>query len=147
MALSLLGLFSINATKTYVHLRPGIHVETYQDTATFLRTHAQPNEIIVHTEWEDFPILFYHNASLRYLSGLDPTFFYKANPDRYTQWSTIMNAPTSEPLAAKIRDLFDASYLVVSPRRSEFIRALRADPDIVEQHKGRDLLVFSIQPQ
>ena len=40
----------------------------------WLSKNAEPGELIVNTDWDDFPKLFFYNPQLAYVSGLDPTY-------------------------------------------------------------------------
>ena len=40
----------------------------------WLAKNAEPGELIVNTDWDDFPKLFFYNPQLAYVSGLDPTY-------------------------------------------------------------------------
>lgn len=75
-------------------LKDGSDVTKYQAASQWLReqTESQAEQqgeyqpIVVHSDWDDFPQLFYYNSNVRYISGLDPTFLYRANPELHTVW-------------------------------------------------------------
>ncbi|HEY0174640.1 MAG TPA: hypothetical protein VGB98_26725 [Pyrinomonadaceae bacterium] len=46
----------------------------YKGGGEWLSRNADPGELIVNTDWDDFPKLFYYNPQLAYVSGLDPTY-------------------------------------------------------------------------
>ncbi|HEX8338445.1 MAG TPA: hypothetical protein VF621_17125, partial [Pyrinomonadaceae bacterium] len=48
--------------------------DLYKGGMEWLSKNAEPGELIVNTDWDDFPKLFYYNPRLAYVSGLDPTY-------------------------------------------------------------------------
>ena len=46
----------------------------YKGGSEWLARNADPGELIVNTDWDDFPKLFFYNPQLAYVSGLDPTY-------------------------------------------------------------------------
>jgi hypothetical protein len=48
--------------------------DLYKGGMEWLSKNTEPGELIVNTDWDDFPKLFYYNPHLAYVSGLDPTY-------------------------------------------------------------------------
>jgi hypothetical protein len=48
--------------------------DNYKGGGAWLSKNAEPGELIVNTDWDDFPKLFFYNPQLAYVSGLDPTY-------------------------------------------------------------------------
>ncbi|HEX7314212.1 MAG TPA: hypothetical protein VF297_09830 [Pyrinomonadaceae bacterium] len=48
--------------------------DLYKGGMEWLSRNAEPGELIVNTDWDDFPKLFYYNPKLAWVSGLDPTY-------------------------------------------------------------------------
>ena len=48
--------------------------DLYKGGMEWLSKNTDPGELIVNTDWDDFPKLFYYNPNLAYVSGLDPTY-------------------------------------------------------------------------
>jgi hypothetical protein len=46
----------------------------YKGGGAWLSKNAERGELIVNTDWDDFPKLFFYNPQLAYVSGLDPTY-------------------------------------------------------------------------
>jgi len=46
----------------------------YKGGGAWLSQNVEPGELIVNTDWDDFPKLFFYNPQLAYVSGLDPTY-------------------------------------------------------------------------
>lgn len=48
--------------------------DLYKGGVEWLSKNAEPGELIVNTDWDDFPKLFFYNPHLAWVSGLDPTY-------------------------------------------------------------------------
>ena len=48
--------------------------DLYKGGVEWLSKNAEPGELIVNTDWDDFPKLFFYNPRLAWVSGLDPTY-------------------------------------------------------------------------
>jgi hypothetical protein len=46
----------------------------YKGGSEWLAKNAERGELIMNTDWDDFPKLFFYNPQLAYVSGLDPTY-------------------------------------------------------------------------
>jgi hypothetical protein len=51
----------------------------YRGGAEWLSKHADRGELIINTDWDDFPKLFFYAPQLAYVSGLDPTYLLDKN--------------------------------------------------------------------
>jgi hypothetical protein len=52
----------------------------YRAGVEWLSKNAVKGELIINTDWDDFPKLFFYNPDLAYISGLDPTYLLDKNP-------------------------------------------------------------------
>jgi hypothetical protein len=48
--------------------------DLYKGGVEWLSQNTEPGELIVNTDWDDFPKLFFYNPHLAWVSGLDPTY-------------------------------------------------------------------------
>ena len=51
----------------------------YRGGMEWLGKNAEKGELILNTDWDDFPKLFFYNPDLAYMSGLDPTYLLDKN--------------------------------------------------------------------
>ena len=94
----------------------------------------------MHTDWDDFPMLFYHNSQNYYIVGLDPTFMYNYNSKLYQLFADITMAKVSTGLSRKIKENFNARYFVVEAGRDKLNEYLQLDPGfdmVYEDEDGR----------
>ncbi len=116
----------LQATKN--NLRQGLDFNRYQAASQWLQNNTQPGEIIVHSDWDDWPLLFYYNSQNYYLVGLDPTFMYNYNQDLYWSWVNLtLGRPSASPLTV-IKDQFQSHYILVDQDNSALNSLLAKDP-------------------
>jgi hypothetical protein len=51
----------------------------YRGGVEWLSKHADKGELVLNSDWDDFPKLFFYNPDLAYISGLDPTYLLDKN--------------------------------------------------------------------
>lgn len=88
-------------------------ITMFQGASDWLRTNTQEGEVVFHTSWDDWPILFYHNPHNYYLVGLDPTFMYLYNKTQYQLWRDISDGKIKTDVAQTIQRSFQASYVFI----------------------------------
>ena len=84
--------------------------EDYRAGIEWMRANVPPGEIVFNTDWDDFPKLFFYDPTHAYVSGLDPTYLYDANPElsKLYEQITLGKEKDAAPL---IRDRFGARYV------------------------------------
>ncbi|MBT4936469.1 hypothetical protein HON22_00980 [Candidatus Peregrinibacteria bacterium] len=76
----------------------GIQYNKFESASKWLKQNTPKDSIVLHSDWDEFPILFYHNSHNRYIVGLDPTFMYVHNEDKYWKWVNITIGEESDNL-------------------------------------------------
>lgn len=94
-------------------LREGISYYKFEAASTWLQQNSEPGDIVLHSDWDDWPVLFYHNSHNYYIVGLDPTFMYNYDQDLYWKWVNITIGKQKDDLPQIIGDEFKASYVMV----------------------------------
>jgi uncharacterized membrane protein YwzB len=92
-------------------LSGGTPVNKFAASAGFLRDHSRMGDVVFHDDWDVFPVLFYHDRVNAYIAGLDATFLYRANPDRYWEWARVtLGTYTGDPYHA-VHDVYGARWV------------------------------------
>ncbi len=79
-------------------LTKGYDFNLYVGEANWLKKNVPAGEIIVHNDWDDFPMLFMRDDTHRYIMGMDPTFLYRANPDLYRNYVDLTLGKSNDPV-------------------------------------------------
>ncbi|MCX7779220.1 MAG: hypothetical protein N2259_03210 [Patescibacteria group bacterium] len=130
---------------TQKRLEIGIPFEKYKKVSDWLKENTKPGEIIFHSSWDDFPMLFYWNDRNRYIIGLDTTFMYERNPDLYWDWEKISFGKTKENLAQILQEKFHSSYIHVRPDRKALEENLQADKNFEKVYEDEEGKVYRIK--
>jgi hypothetical protein len=115
-----------------MHHKP-LPYEAYRTSIGAISGRAQSGDRVFHSNWDEFPVLFAADDRLRYISGLDPTFLYEANPvlsDRYFSIVLGMNTTTHWEF---IHDRLGARFVFITlPRHQAFDETVRHDQRFME---------------
>ncbi len=95
-------------------LRSGYGLQELAPASRWLAAHTPENARIVHSDWDEFPVLFYHNTHNRYIIGLDPTFLYKANPDTYWTWANLTLGKYDGDVYRAVTETLGARYVFLT---------------------------------
>jgi len=110
-----------------ISLDSGIPSTKFQSASQWLAENSQPGAIVLHSDWDEFPILFYHNHHNYYIVGLDATFMYNYNQELYWQWVNITIGEQKENLAAIIKKDFQASFVFLEKDHTAMDTNITAD--------------------
>lgn len=127
-------------------LASGFRIGLFADESEWIRGHGEPGAIVFHSDWDEFPVLYYYNSESRYIAGLDPTFLYLANKDRYWQWANVTLGKETGDVFSIVRGTFDADFVFVERDHTAMIRLIDRDPRFTLSHEGPDALVYTVAP-
>ena len=120
--------------------------QLFAGASQWLLIHTQPGERIFHTDWDDFPRLFFYNTRDTYTIGLDPTYMQLYDADLYDLWVEVSQGDVDQP-SQTILDSFDSRYLVTDLHHGNFTDEARADPNMEEVYRDEYSIVFHIVPE
>ncbi|MBI2410525.1 MAG: hypothetical protein HYV32_01330 [Candidatus Kerfeldbacteria bacterium] len=110
-------------------LHRGRSVDEFAAVGKWLRDHSTTGDIVFHSDWDEFPALFYQVPKDRFIAGLDPTFFYREHPadnDLYWEWVNITTGKQSDQLLETLQQHFHARFVFIADghnsMRANFIR-------------------------
>ncbi|MBI3115595.1 MAG: hypothetical protein HYZ09_03865 [Candidatus Kerfeldbacteria bacterium] len=128
----------------YRDLRGGFRADQYAGALAWLAANTPPDAIVVHSDWDEFPVLFYHNDHNRYLAGLDATFLYTADRTRYDLWLGITTGRLTVPLRDALTTL-DAQYVFVDADHEAMRRLVDAEPRAELVYEDAEARVYAIR--
>ena len=91
----------------------GFSFNKFAQAADWLKEHSQQGDIVYHGDWDEFPLLFFHNDKNYYIVGLDPTFMYEYDKDMHRTYVEINAGQAKDNLAQIIKKVFGAKYIFV----------------------------------
>ena len=121
----------------------------YQPALQAISQQAQPGDRIFHAQWDEFPILLAHDQRLKYVAGMDPTFFYEADRALALDYFalTINRASTTqEQVWSVAHDRLQAKYALIDTERwPELAQIFAQDKRYIEIGRGPDAVAYRIE--
>lgn len=122
----------------------GIGFDYLQSASAYLKEHSQPGEIILHSDWDEFPMLFYHNSKNYYIAGLDPTFMYLSDQALYRKWADITRGERANELYNIIKSDFKASYVLAATDHQELIKNLANNFYFAKVYEDNEAVIYQV---
>ncbi|MFA6534227.1 MAG: hypothetical protein WCT37_03575 [Patescibacteria group bacterium] len=117
----------------------------YAGAAEWLKENTAAGSLIFHSDWDDFPPLFYYNDRNYYIAGLDPTFLYQENPEQYRRFEELTSGARTTGVAADIHKYFGASYFFAARAgHQELVNSLIANPEFKTVYQDSEAMIFKI---
>lgn len=122
----------------------GIPFTRYAGAMAWLSAHSPPNALVFHSDWDDFPVLFYHNPKNYYLVGLDPTFMYRYDQVRYWQWERVTTGRERRRLHEVVAQSFAADYVFVGSEQEAMGKLVANNPGFREAYHDQEARIFEV---
>ena len=132
-----------SAIRIKQEFKQGFAIDSFQAAAQFLAKKTKAGEIVFHSDWGIFPMLWYYNQSNRYIVGLDPTFLYNKDKRRYYQWAYITSGRVKQ-VTKIVNNSFQSRYVLIDRRQSAMLDNFqRAGWQIIYQDQYAAILTNS----
>jgi len=129
---------------TYGDLKGGIPLGRFSQASAWLAEHSQPGDIVFHSSWDEFPVLFYYNSKNYYIAGLDPTFSYEFNQDLYKKMVNITLGDQSTNLYDDIKHNFRAAYVLVEKNHIRMNDNIRQESGFQDVYSDNDATIYQV---
>lgn len=140
--------FYLNSSIKNLHQeyqRNGRPLNHLQMASTWLKNHANPEEIVFQSNWGIFPQLFYFNSQNYYINGLDQTFMYEYSKELYQDWFDLVAYKTGPEKAAKIlKENFKASYVLADKNDERFVKLIKKSIGLIEVYQDEQAIIYRI---
>jgi len=124
--------------------RSGLSFTRYAAAADWLKANTPENSIIFHSDWDDFPLLFFNDDRNRYISGLDPTFLYRQDALRFREYVDINSGARHKRVANVIADLFQSRFVMIEKDHAAMLRVVEADRSLKEVYADDEVSIFAV---
>jgi hypothetical protein len=128
-------------------LQGGFKSDKFARVSTWLSDNTPVGSRIVHSDWDEFPVLFYHNTHNTYIIGLDPTFLYRANQNTYWTWANITLGKFQGDVADAVEQTLKSQYVFVAAGHDVMDRQFRYHPRFRVIYQDDEATVYELQPQ
>ncbi len=117
----------------------------FKNASEFLKNKTSAGEIIFHSDWDDFPMLFYWNDKNYYISGLDPTFLYLQDKELYKKYAEIISGGQKENLAEIIQNDFKSKYVLIGKDHPKMKDNIARDSNFKLIYEDSDAWVYLVK--
>ncbi len=123
-------------------LRGGFRADELAAVSAWLATNTPAGSRVVHSDWDEFPLLFYHNTHNTYIVGLDPTFLYKADEERYWTWANITLGKFSGDVYEAVTTTLDSRYVLVTSDHVAMDRYFRDHDQFIRRYQDNEATIY-----
>lgn len=122
----------------------GFRVDKFQAVGAWLQQHTPAGSRIVHSDWDEFPVLFYQDAHNTYIVGLDPTFLYKANQNTYWTWVNITLGKYTGDLGQAVGQTLQSRYVFVASGHPAMDAEFQNNPEFKKIYADPEATVYEL---
>lgn len=123
-------------------LQHGFRPNELAPASVWLAENTPVGSRVVHSDWDEFPLLFYHNTHNTYIVGLDPTFLYKADPDRYWTWANITLGKFGGDVYQAVTTTLDSHYVMVTSDHTGMDRYFRTNDRFTKRYQDSEATIY-----
>jgi len=116
----------------------------YAGAIAVLRAEAPSGAVVVSSDWDDFPPLFYGAGHVRSIVGLDPMFLYRKDSPDYFAWRAIATGKDAE-IGVHAKETFGAAYVLVEKDHVAMRENAMRDTSLLLIHEDDDAALYSVR--
>jgi hypothetical protein len=115
----------------------------YKGGAEWLAKNTPAGSTVFHTDWDDFPMLFFYNTHNTYIIGLDPDFMRLKDEKLFRRYEDITLGRVREMEDEILRD-FGCEYVFTDNDHGDFIKQASQRPRMQKVFADRYTTVYQI---
>ncbi len=123
-------------------LQHGFRTDELASASAWLEANTPVGSRVVHSDWDEFPLLFYHNTHNTYIVGLDPTFLYKADQDRYWAWANITLGKFQGDVYRAVTTTLDSRYVMVTSDHIGMDSYFRTNDRFLKRYQDSEATIY-----
>lgn len=124
-------------------LKNGYALTSYEKVGKWMTQHTPVGSRIVHSDWDEFPPLFYYNSHNTYIAGLDPTFLYIADKNIYWTWANLTLGRFSGDVYQAVTETLQSKYVLVSQGHEAMRSLVVTDGRFHEIYRDAEVTVYA----
>lgn len=132
------NMLSIDIPKRY-------EMNKFKEASEWLIKNTPPNSTVFHSDWDEWPMLFYFNDYNYYIIGLDPTFMENYDSKLHRRFRDLTLGYISYQPSKYIKTEFRAQYIFVDKEgHNRFISNLSLDQGVTKIYEDANTLIYKI---
>lgn len=126
-------------------LKNGFSANYLAGASRWLRENTPERSIVVHSDWDEFPPLFYHNDHNRYIVGLDPTFMYQWDRVLYERWADLTTGQRREEATTIITQDLLSNTVLVTKDHGAFEETMRRQEAFQVVYEDEEAKIYQLK--
>ena len=110
--------------------------------AQWLANNTEAGTIIYHSDWDDWPMLYYYNHHNYYLIGLDPTFMYDYDQELLLEWEEVLKGEKSEGLIEHV-EKFNSNYALIGKDKKTMLENFSNTQGFERVYEDDEAVIFT----
>lgn len=128
-----------------VRLSGRYEINQFVPASQWLEKNTPKNSIVFHSDWDEWPILFYNSSHNYYIIGLDPTFIENYDANLHWLYRELTYGNISYKPASYIKKYFQAQYIFVDKfGHDQMIKNLFRDQGAKEVYQNDKTIIYRI---
>ncbi|HEX5736558.1 MAG TPA: hypothetical protein VF131_27245 [Blastocatellia bacterium] len=115
----------------------------FRGSARWLAENTPAGSTVFHTDWDDFPKLFFYNTHNTYIVGLDPDFLRLKDAELYYTYEDVTQGRVQE-MEDIILDEFGSEYVFTDNHHREFMKLADQSPRMQKVFSDRHTTVYRV---
>ena len=132
-------------TNTKRDLSGGTPFAQFKGIGDWLKTNTPRGSIVLHSDWDESPVLFYQNDWNYYIVGLDPTFMYEYNKDLYWKWVNITTGKGVDDMTDVIRNDLRVQYVLTTSDHQDMDKLFKDNEDFEKAYEDSEGKIYKIK--
>lgn len=131
-------------SKEYDSMQKAKPVGAYAGAAAWLVANTPQGSRVFHTDWDDFPRLFFYDRHNTYIVGLDPDYMRLKDAKAYAEWRDIGRGKNKHP-ADRIVQRFESEYVFTDNKHERFIAVADKSERMARVFHDKYATVYSVK--
>lgn len=128
----------------YNDLKNSITITRFSQASAWLYENSQPGDIVFHSSWDEFPMLFYFNSKDYYIFGLDPTFSYEFSHELHQKIVDITTGRQTDNVYQDIKNTFKSSFVFVEKNHTGLNNNIKNSEGFEEVYADNEATVYRV---
>lgn len=137
-----IGIYKETAS-AYYSLKSGYKLDYMAKASAWLKNNTASGSVVFNNSWSSFPMLFYYNPHNFYLTGLDQTFMYEYDKNKYQLWLEAVNGKRSDLYEIAANE-FKASWFFFEKKRAGSLIYLNRDPRFNKVYQDDEAIIYKL---
>jgi len=135
---------TIRATREDIGNEPA--TAAYKGGAEWLAANSPAGSTVFHTDWDDFPKLFFYNTRNTYVIGLDPDFMRLKNERLYYTYEDVTQGRVIDMEDIILKE-FGCEYVFTDNEHRDFMKIADHSPRMQKVFSDRNTTVYRVLEQ